>query len=397
MNHREILERYIEANKAEFQRIALEIHGKPEVSNYEVFACKSWADKLTEQGFTVKVDVAGHHTGFDARYKSSKPGPTVAFLAEYDALPGIGHACGHNLFGAYSALAGCALKQLVDEIGGEVRVYGTPGEEGGENGSAKESFVREGFLKDVDFALCAHPGSRHALTSGSLANNCVKIDFFGKPSHAAASPEKGINALDAVIFVFNAINAMRQHVTSDCRIHGIITKGGDAPNIVPEYAQAYFFLRAARKATAQDLYNKVERIVEGAALATGATGKMYLSQNRVDDTLVCPGLDAVYKKNMEALGETVEPPKTGGMGSSDVGNISYCVPTIQPGFKISPAPVTGHSAEMREASCSQMGLDSIPQAAKALSMTALDLFLDPALLAAIKAEHAELLKAALKA
>ncbi|NLT57467.1 MAG: M20 family metallopeptidase [Clostridiales bacterium] len=391
MKYRERIERCISEQAGAFEDIALAIHARPEVSNHEFFACQTLSDKLAEQGFDVRVDVAGHRTGFDARYRSGKPGPTVAFLAEYDALPGIGHACGHNLFGAISALAGCALKHIVDDLGGEVRVYGTPGEEGGENGSAKESFVREGFFKDVDFALCAHPSDRHLLTTTTLANNCVKIEFTGRPAHAAASPEKGINALDAVLFVFNAINAMRQHVTDDCRIHGIITHGGDAPNIVPEFAACYFFLRAAKKPTAQDLYDKMERIVEGASLATGAAGRMYLSQNRVDNTLLTPSLDAVYRKNLESCGEQLTPVTGGGMGSSDVGNVSHAVPTIQPSLRISDGPLTAHSEGFREAAKARRALDAIPLGAKVLALTAMDLFLDPDLLQRIQAEHARAL------
>jgi amidohydrolase len=394
MNPRQTIANYIAQEGADFQRIALDIHARPEVSNHEVFACAALADKLKEQGFAVTVDVAGHPTGFDARYDSGKPGPVVVFAAEYDALPGIGHACGHNIFGATSALAASAFKRVIDDIGGQVRVYGTPGEEGGENGSAKGSFCREGFFDDVDFALCAHPGDKHTLTGTSLANNCVKIEFRGKPAHAAGSPEKGINALDAVIFTFNGINALRQHLTDDVRIHGIIEHGGDAPNIVPEFASCYFFLRAALKPTADQLYEKVENIARGAALMTGASMKMYLSQNKVDNTLPTPSLDAVYARELELAGETLTPQKEGGgKGSTDVGNISHVVPVIQPSLKIAEGPIVGHSAQMREASCSDSARAALLLGARLLAYTALDVFEDPALLTAIKAEHAEVLKA----
>ena len=256
---------------AVYQQAALAIHAHPETSNHEYFAQETLTKLLADEGFAVTKDVAGHPTGFTAVYKSAKPGPVIVFLAEYDALAGIGHACGHNLFGATSSLAGTALKAVIDEVGGEVRIYGTPGEEGGENGSAKGSFVREGFFKDVDAALCVHPSQRgHELTGKSLACAPVDIEFHGRASHAASAPEKGINALDALIQVYNSINALRQHLTPDVRIHGIITNGGTAPNVVPDYAAAKFYLRAATVPTLDEVKRKVAAIVEGAALATGA-------------------------------------------------------------------------------------------------------------------------------
>ena len=232
MSKRELILEYVDRQYPIYRQIALDIHARPEVSNYEFFACKTLSEQLEKEGFDVKVDVAGHRTGFTATYASSRPGPVLCFLAEYDALNGIGHACGHNLFGATSALAGSALKQVIDEVGGEVRVYGTPGEEGGENGSAKGSFVREGFFQDVDAALCVHPGSdHHELTHEEIACAPIRIEFKGKASHASSAPQDGINALDAMILVFNAIGLMRQQLPGDVKIHGIITKGGDAPNI----------------------------------------------------------------------------------------------------------------------------------------------------------------------
>ena len=212
---------YVEANGKTYQQIALEIHEKPEVSNYEFFASKRLADQIKSVGFEVEMPAAGHRTGFAASYKSGKPGPVMVFLAEYDALVGLGHGCGHNLFGATSSLAAAALKSVIDEVGGEVRLYGTPGEEGGENGSAKGSFVREGYFKDVDAALSAHPGVGHRLTEKTLGCVPIDIEFWGKASHAAAAPEQGINALDALIQTYNSINALRQHLSDDVRIHGI--------------------------------------------------------------------------------------------------------------------------------------------------------------------------------
>lgn len=381
---------WVDAHLAEHQAAALDIHARPETSNHEHYACARLSGLLEAAGFDVRRDVAGHPTGFDARLRSGRPGAVLCFLAEYDALAGLGHGCGHNLFGATSALAGAALAQVLPLTGGEVRVYGTPGEEGGENGSAKGSFVREGFFRDVDAALCAHPSAEiHHPTSRSLACAPVEIAFRGRASHAASAPEKGINALDAVIAVYNGINALRQHLPDDVRIHGIITHGGDAPNIVPEYAEARFYLRAATAPVLDDVYAKVERIVEGAALMTGATGSMRPSQNRVDNTILTPAFDALYARRLESLGERMGVrPADAPVGSSDVGNVSQVIPTIQPGLRISEAPMRGHSVEFREAARSPLGLAAIGTGAKALALTALDLLADPALLDAIRAEHA---------
>lgn len=391
--YRKNIEKVVEDRLEKYKEIAKNIHDKPEVSNYEFFACQTLSEKLKEEGFEVKVDVAGHRTGFDARYKSEKPGPVVVFYAEYDALAGLGHGCGHNLFGATSSLAGVALKEVIDQVGGEVRVYGTPGEEGGENGSAKGSFVDKGFFDDVDFSLGAHPAYNHGATSVSLGVAPVDVEFFGKSAHAAASPEEGINALDAVISVFNNVNAVRQHLSSDVRIHGIITDGGLAPNVVPDYAKARFYLRARYKPTLEDLYDKFENIVKAAALATGAEYKFGLFQNWVDNTVPTPLFDQVYEEVLKSYGQEFTPRdiyKAG--GSSDVGNISQVVPVIQPQISISDTPITGHTIEFKEAAKSDKGLESIGLGAKVLAQTALELILNPEKLKKIKDQHKRLVE-----
>ena len=368
---------YVDSQAALYRRIALEIHAKPEVSNHEFFACERLSSQMKAEGFVVRVDVAGHRTGFTACYQSPKPGPVLVFLAEYDALAGLGHGCGHNLFGPTSCLAAAALRQVIDEVGGEVRVYGTPGEEGGENGSAKGSFVREGFFRDADAALCVHPGDQDVATTRSLACAPVDIEFWGRSAHAASAPEKGINAL-------------RQHVTEDVRIHGIITSGGQAPNIVPEYAAGKFFLRAATAPGLENVYQRVEAIVAGAAAMTGAKGRMQPSQNRVENTVPTPAFDAVYARNFQLLGRDLGISDTKvGIGSSDVGNVSQVIPTIQPTICITDGPTPWHSEASKAASCSEKGLASIALGAKALAMTALDLILDPDLLHTIQADHAQ--------
>ena len=390
MTHREKIVSYAEERYPVYRQIALDIHARPETSNHEYYACERLSEQLRQEGFDITVDVAGHPTGFTAVHRSGKPGPVLVFLAEYDALPGLGHGCGHNLFGATSSLAAASLKQVIDELGGEIRVYGTPGEEGGENGSAKGSFVREGFFRDVDAALCVHPGSDyHDLTHAEIACAPFHIEFRGKAAHASANPQDGVNALDALILVFQAIGLLRQQLPQDVRIHGIITHGGDAPNTIPDYTEGRFYVRAATVGRMMRVYHQIEKIAEGAALQTGCTVVTEPTQrNLVENIIPTPSFDAVYRKNLISLGEVFEERPRQPLGSSDVGNVSQVIPVIQPMIRISDTPVAGHSEAKKEACRSETGLRSIALGAKALALTAMDLIQQPELLAAIKAEHA---------
>lgn len=385
------ISQFIDTNAKIYQDISLAIHAKPEVSDFEYFASQTLSEQLKKEGFGIELPAAGHRTGFAATYKSNKPGPTVVFLAEYDALAGLGHGCGHNVFGATSSLAGAALKSIVDQIGGEVRVYGTPGEEGGQNGSAKESFVKKGYLNDVDFALCTHPGSspEDGLSTRNYACAPVDIEFLGKPAHAAGCPQDGINALDAQILTYAAIGVLRQQLTDRIRIHGVIVEGGTAPNVIPEYTKAKYYIRAADIDTLHELYEKVENIVKGSALQTGCTSSMKLYQNLVENMVLTPSLDAIYEKYITELGNTVKHVEDVIMpGSSDVGNISQVVPTIQPHISITDVQIAGHSQDMVNASCSQKAMDAIVKGAKALAFTALELFENPEELVKVKEDHA---------
>lgn len=385
------ISQFIDTNAKIYQDISLAIHAKPEVSDFEYFASQTLSEQLKKEGFEIELPAAGHRTGFAATYKSNKPGPTVVFLAEYDALAGLGHGCGHNVFGATSALAGAALKSIVDQIGGKVRVYGTPGEEGGQNGSAKGSFVKKGYLNDVDFALCTHPGSgsEDGLSTRNYACAPVDIEFWGKPAHAAGCPQDGINALDAQILTYAAIGVLRQQLTDRIRIHGVIVEGGTAPNVIPEYTKAKYYIRAADIDTLHELYEKVENIVKGSALQTGCTSSMKLYQNLVENMVLTPSLDAIYEKYITELGNTIKHVEDVVMpGSSDVGNISQVVPTIQPHISITDVQIAGHSQDMVNASCSQKAMDAIVKGAKALAFTALELFENPEELVKVKEDHA---------
>jgi len=373
--------------------LAKEIHAKPEIGNEEVFASGVLSEYLREFGFQVDLGVAGHDTAFYAVKDSGIEGPTIAFLAEYDALPGLGHACGHNIIGTTSVVAGIGLSEVLAETGGKVVVLGTPAEEGGPNGSAKGSFVRHGFLENVDVALMIHPSGRTSLTGPTLAVDPLDFHFYGKSAHASGSPEKGINALDSVIQLFNGINALRQHVTSDVRIHGIITHGGDAPNIVPDYASARFYIRAETWAKAEAVSTRIRAIADGAALTTGATVKVERFQNEVQDFVLNTVLDSILHEELESHGEVVYTERGRGLGSTDAGNISYVVPTAHPHIKIGPDDLIGHTNEFRDASNSELGYKGLVTGAKALAGAASRLLSEPELLHQVRKAYEVALEA----
>ncbi|SFB31099.1 amidohydrolase [Lentibacillus halodurans] len=363
----------IEAHQEQYVKTSHAIHDNPEIGNEEYFASQLLTDILFKEGFTIETGVAGHETAFLAQRKGEKEGLRIGLLAEYDALPGLGHACGHNMIGTTSVAAAVALSKVIDEIGGELIVLGTPAEEGGPNGSAKGSFVKAGLLENIDAAVMLHPGNETNLTSPTLAVDPLDFEFFGQSAHASAHPEKGINALDGVIQLFNGINALRQHLPSDVRIHGVISNGGDAPNIVPEYAKARFFIRAATRTVLNDVTEKVKGIANGAASATGATVNITPFQNEVDNFIVNKRFDHVFKEVIEGLGETVNTVERTALGSTDAGNVSQVVPTIHPHIKIGPTDLVGHTDVFREAARSEKGDQALITGAKAVALTILEL------------------------
>jgi amidohydrolase len=382
----------VEENKEAFIAVSKAIHANPEIGNKEFFASEQLVNLLRNANFKVDTAVAGHETSFYAVKDSGKPGATVAYLAEYDALPGLGHACGHNIIGVSSSAAAIALAETIDETGGKVIVLGTPAEEGGPNGSAKGSFVRHGYLKDVDLALMLHPSGKTGITNESLAVDPLDFHFYGKAAHASGSPDKGINALDAVIQLFNGINALRQHVPSDVRIHGIITHGGDAPNIVPEYAAARFYIRAPSWPKTEVISTKIRKIAEGAALATGATVKIERFQNEVKDLVVNEVIDETLAQKLNELGENVHPRGQRSPGSTDAGNISYEVPTAHGYIKIGPDDLIAHTNEFREAANSELGYQALVTGAIALAQTGFEFLASPDLVEKAKVAHEQALE-----
>ncbi len=362
-----------------------EIHRNPELALEEFKASKLLADKLKQAGFEVEHGVAGMETAIVAIHPEKSAGPTIAILGEYDALPEIGHGCGHNLI-ATAALGAClALGAIKRNIPGKLVFMGTPAEEAT---GGKITMIEAGLFKDIDAAMMFHPSPGYTIVGRKgLAMSEVKIQFHGKPAHASTTPEKGINALDAIIQTFNGINALRQHIKSTARIHGIITHGGVKPNIVPEFAAAEFYVRAVEDDYCVELIKKLEDCAKGAALATGAALKYEVIKPSYQSRLMNEAMGETFLKNLETLGEPIIPtPEDRGAGSSDIGNVSHFVPAIHPYISICDSSVAGHSLEFTVAAASAKGHAAMVTAAKALAMTAIDLFTDSELMTQVTEE-----------
>ena len=364
-------------------KIAGDIHANPETGWDAPKAVRWLTGLLQESGFKTEIGVAGLTSAFLAEYRGGQNDrPTVALLAEYDALRGIGHGCGHNLIGTAAVGAGLAVKAAVPDLPGRLQVIGTPFEEGG---GGKVVLAEKGFFSSCDAAMMCHPNNRTMVLRGGLASVHIFFRYYGKASHAAAAPEKGISALDALLQLFFGINQLRQFAPEGYRIHGIITRGGVAPNIVPDFAEAEFIVRARNRRQLLGLKKKVMAIAESAALANGARmefeeGITYAERNEN------PALSRAFSSNLVRLGVRVDPPAKG-IGSSDMGNVGEVCPAIHPYVKIADESVSTHSAAFAEAAASEAGREGLLLAAKALAMTALDLFLDEALLPAVRADY----------
>jgi amidohydrolase len=365
----------------ELREIALKIHANPELS-FEEFKAVEWLTApLEKAGFNVERGVADLETAFTATWEGSPGGPTIAILAEYDALRGLGHACGHNLIGTSAIGAALALKDAFPNLPGKIKVIGTPAEEGG---GGKILMCEKGVFDNIDAAMMCHPKKDTMVLRGGLACVGVVFKFYGKESHAASAPERGISALDALINSFVAINSLRQFFTDDVRIHGIITKGGDAPNIVPGYTEAEFIIRAATRKTLEDVKEKVYQAVRNSAAAVGAKceideGLVYAERNNN------VALAKLFQEHLELMGiEVMDPPKLGGIGSSDIGNVGQITATIHPYIKIGES--VNHTHEFALETKSEGGMVGMNQGAKALAMTAYELIVYPASLKLVRDE-----------
>lgn len=376
----------IEQLRVELSKISKFIGENPELGHAEWQASKLLSETLIKHGFQVKMGTSGLATAFEAVFDSGTAGPSIGFMAEYDALPEIGHACGHNLIGTMAIAAAIGLSKVINKVGGKLYVYGTPAEE---TRGGKVTMADDGVLNHLDVAMMVHPYFRHEKSGSSLAMDAIQFEFFGKPAHAAASPHEGINALDAVIQTFNGINALRQHVTSDVRIHGIIPEGGKAANIVPEYAVAQFYVRALQRDYLNEVAAKVKACAHGAALITGSRLETSYYEFSYDDMITNETLSTTFSSNLIELGIMPEEiHEKGSGGSLDMGNVSQIVPAIHPYIKICEQAHACHTNEFREAAMSKEGFEGMMLGAKSMAYTALDVLIDSELLQTIKTEFA---------
>ena len=347
------------------------IYHNPELGNQEFKAVEILTSFLEEHHFTVEKEFLNIKTAFRATFDSKKEGPTIGYLCEYDALPEIGHGCGHNMIGPMSAGAGILLSKILDEVGGRIIVYGTPAEE---TDGAKVILAENGVFDELDVAMMAHPASETIRSGDTIALYPLQFTYKGKTAHAAASPHEGINALNSVIQLFNGIDALRQHVTPDVRMHGIITSGGVAANIVPDEAVAQFYFRAATKETLEDVVEKVKKIAEGAALMTGATLSMERYELPYDNLVTNENLSEAFNENLRMLGIT-EIKEKKSAGSSDIGNVSHITPTIHPYIGISDCYITGHSRALADATITPLGHERLLVGTLALAYTGYDVLM----------------------
>ncbi|MGL4797405.1 MAG: M20 family metallopeptidase [Paraclostridium sp.] len=361
-----------ESIENKLKEISEYIYNNPELGNKEFKSADKLIDFLEEHNFNVEKEFLNIKTAFRATYDSNKEGKTIGYLCEYDALPEIGHGCGHNMIGPMSAGAGVLLSKIIDEIGGRIIVYGTPAEE--TNGS-KVMFAEKGVFDELDCAMMVHPSSETTSSGETIALYPLQFTYKGKTAHASASPHEGINALNSVIQLFNGIDALRQHVTSDVRMHGIITSGGVAANIVPDEAVAQFYFRAAKKETLEDVLEKAKKIAEGAALMTGATLTMERYELPYDNLVTNENLSKNFNDNLKSLGINHIEEKEAS-GSSDIGNVSHITPTIHPYIGISNEHITGHSRELADATISPLGHERLIVGTLALAYTGYDVLTD---------------------
>jgi amidohydrolase len=372
----------VDAQHHQLNELSLRIHSNPELGFRENKAVAWLTQYLGENGLAVERGICELPTAFRASYGQGKP--AIAILAEYDALPKLGHACGHNLIAASAVGAGVASKLAIDQFGGSILVIGTPAEE---LSGGKAIMAQRGGFNNLDVAMMVHPGEHNAATTRALACQALEVEFFGKAAHSAASPEAGINALEAMIQSFVAIDSLRQHIRDKARIHGIITDGGEAANIVPAHSAGVFLVRAEDNAYLDELRQKVINCFVGAATASGAR-----LEYRWGDTSYAPmrnnlTLARLFKQNMESLGRKVsltDPSR--GFGSTDMGNVSQLVPSIHSMVAIAPEEVSAHSPQFASAAASEAGTQGLLDGAKALAMTVVDLVAEPEIMTKIKEE-----------
>ncbi len=388
MNAHEVIRQSIARISADLRELALRIHRHPEVGLAETKACAWQIELLQRLGFALETNYSDLATAY--RAQKGKGRPAVAFLAEYDALPGIGHGCGHNLICAVAIAAGHGLAEALAASGieGTSVILGTPAEEGK---GGKVQIIARGGLNGIAAALMAHPYNITTADSGCLAVKRYDVVFYGQSAHASVAPEEGRNALDAVMLLFHGINAWRQHLPPATRIHGIVTEGGHAPNIVPERAAATFYLRAAEGKTLAAMIERFQRIAEGAALMTATRAEVHVGDVGYRAGKPNPVFNADYLRQAAELGLEPQAGAKQGLGSTDFGDVSQIVPAAHLYFGIASG-VPLHSPEFAAAAGSEHALQRMLLAGEALARIAYRFcadaaFRDEAIIAFKRMEH----------
>jgi amidohydrolase len=368
--------------------VALEIHAHPELGYQEQRAAGLLCAVLAEGGLEVRRGIAGMETAFAAGRPGPQPRPSVAILAEYDALPELGHGCGHNLIATAAAGAGLALAAVAAAIPGSAIVFGCPAEESAvDQSGGKIRLLEAGEFAGIDAALMVHPTTQDLVsTRSTLAAAGFEFEFLGKPAHAAAMPHEGINALDGVLQTFAGINALRQHVLPSVRIHGIITHGGASANIVPARAVCRFRVRAEDRVYLQEVVERVLNCARAGALASGSQLRIRQVAPTYEEVLPNAALAGLFRHNLAAAGRQADSePRHAGMGSTDFGNVSQRLPALSADLAIAPDSVLIHSQDFAAAAASDAARRMMIDGAKALAMTAIDLLCVPEALAAARA------------
>lgn len=361
-----------------------DIHEHPELAFREHHAHQVLTDALEHEGIEVQREAFEMETAFDAIVGSE--GPTIAVCLEYDALPGVGHACGHNIIATAGLGASLAAAAFSSDGGGRVRILGTPAEEGG---GGKVHAMRHGALDGVDAAMMVHPADADLLNMDAIAVAEIHIEYVGEAAHAAAFPHLGRNALDAAVLGYVNVAALRQHIEETDRIHGVFTDGGARPNIVPEHAAMAWMVRSITSEKLELLKPRVLAALEAGASATGCTCTHSIPYPPYDEVLDNPTMQSLYATNVAALGRPATTSSAAGVrvvGSTDMGNVSKIVPSIHPMIQVAPAGVSIHSHEFATHARSSKGDEAVVLGAKAMAMTIADLWAQPDQLAAAKAE-----------
>ncbi|WP_368645399.1 M20 family metallopeptidase [Alkalibacterium putridalgicola] len=376
--------------RPELQELSEYIYEHPELGHEEVKSSKAHVELLEKHGFQVEYPYLGIETAFRAVYKGKKEGPSIAYLSEYDALPGIGHGCGHNLLGATDTGAGIVLSKLVDDIGGTVIVLGTPAEE--TNGD-KVTMADADTFEAVDVAFCTHPSDGYYASGTSMAMEAIDFRFYGQTAHAAAAPFEGKNALDACINFFNNVSSLRQQIHPTARVHGVIKDGGEAANVIPDYTRAEFYVRAMDMPYLNELKEKVIRCAEAGALAADCRMEWGHYEASYKNLITNETLSSLYNEKMQEMGIDMITEERDSMGSMDMGNVSQVVPAINPYFEITNGKaVSAHTTEFRDCTLTEEAYQAMEKTIEALTLTATELITDPEKLAQVKEEFAQNIK-----